>query len=48
MQFKSRGSAEFKGTHIKCKNVENEIELVNKLSEEIENRCISLYFQKKP
>ncbi|MSU00493.1 AAA family ATPase [Tissierella pigra] len=36
MQFKSRGYAELKGLILNAKNVENEIELVNKLSEEIE------------
>ncbi|MBU5425373.1 AAA family ATPase [Tissierella pigra] len=36
MQFKSRGYAELRGLILNAKNVENEIELVNKLSEEIE------------
>ena len=36
MQFKSRGYAELRGLILNAKNVENEIELVDKLSEEIE------------
>ena len=36
-QFKSRGYAELKGIILNAKNVENEIELVEKLSEEIES-----------
>ncbi|NLY46214.1 MAG: AAA family ATPase [Tissierella sp.] len=36
MQFKSRGYAELKGLILNAKNVENEIELVDKLCEEID------------
>ena len=34
-QFKKRGYAKLKGLILNAKNVENEVELVNKLSEEI-------------
>lgn len=36
MQFKSRGYAELKGLILNAKNVENEVELVDKLCEEID------------
>lgn len=37
LQFKSRGYAELKGLILNAKNVENEVDLVQKLSEEIDS-----------
>ena len=47
MQFKSRGYAELKGLILNAKNVENEVELVNKLSEEIETNIFH-YIPRNP
>lgn len=47
MQFKSRGYAELKGLILNAKNVENEVGLVNKLSEEIETNIFH-YIPRNP